>query len=93
MPQHADNNTLDMALAWHELVLHNRYETLSILNDVFIALWFIVGSILFFHEDTTTTATWLFLAGSVELLIRPAIRLSRNIHIKRITTRQPSDDY
>lgn len=89
----SDDRTVEVALAGHELVLHNRYETLSILNDALIALWFIIGSILFFQEDTTTAGTWLFLVGSVELLIRPVIRLTRNIHIKKVTTQRTSNDF
>jgi len=86
-------NDLDLQLGDRELVLHNRYESLSIANDVLIAVWFIIGSILFFHESTTTAGTWLFLVGSIELLIRPAIRLSRNIHIKSVSTTTNSNDY
>jgi hypothetical protein len=61
-----------------ELVIRRRYEALSIGNDALIALWFLVGSILFFWEDTATAATWCFLLGSIEFLVRPAIRLSRS---------------
>lgn len=86
-------NDIDLDIAGRELVLHNRYEILSILNDVLIALWFIAGSILFFQESTTTAGTVLFLAGSVELLIRPVIRLSRNIHIKSVSRTRNSNDY
>lgn len=84
---------LDLEVGGKELVLHNRYEVLSILNDVMIAVWFIIGSILFFSESTTTAGTWLFLAGSVELLIRPVIRLTRNIHIKTVTRNTATNDY
>ena len=31
-----------------ELVIRCRYETLSIINEILVAVWFIVGSILFF---------------------------------------------
>ncbi|KRF07077.1 hypothetical protein ASH00_16160 [Arthrobacter sp. Soil782] len=86
-------NDLDLNLGHKELILHNRYEILSILNDVMIALWFIVGSILFFNESTTTAGTWMFLAGSVELLIRPVIRLTRNIHIKSVSSSNATDDF
>lgn len=72
-----------------EVVLRRRYEVLSIINDILIALWFIVGSILFFFESTATAATCLFLVGSVQLLIRPAIRLARHVHISRIGSDQP----
>ncbi|MUK02762.1 hypothetical protein GM708_13010 [Vibrio cholerae] len=84
---------LELEVGSKELVLHNRYEILSILNDVMIAVWFIIGSILFFSESTTTAGTWLFLAGSVELLIRPIIRLTRNIHIKNVTGTTSTNDY
>lgn len=68
---------------------------MSIANDVLIALWFIAGSILFFSESTATAATWLFLLGSVELLLRPAVRLARLIHLRRISSGDPDaeDDY
>lgn len=65
-------------------MVRGRYETVSILNDVLVALWFIAGSILFFSPSTTTVGVWLFLAGSVELLIRPVIRLVRRTHLQRL---------
>ncbi|WP_410631576.1 YrhK family protein [Amycolatopsis sp. cmx-4-83] len=67
-----------------ELVIRRRYEVLSIVNDILIALWFVAGSLLFFSESLVTTGTWLFLIGSVELLIRPIIRLTRAVHLRRI---------
>jgi hypothetical protein len=71
-----------------ELVIRRRYETLSIVNDILIALWFIVGSVLFLSTETANVGTWLFIAGSVELLIRPAIRLTRNLHLQRLPGRR-----
>jgi hypothetical protein len=67
-----------------ELVIRRRYEVLSIVNDILIAIWFLVGSILFFSEATTYAGTWLFVLGSVELLIRPMIRLARRVHLQRM---------
>ena len=75
---------LKVEIGHEELVIRHRYEALSIANDVLIALWFLVGSILFFWEATTTAATWCFLLGSIEFLVRPAIRLARLVHIRRI---------
>lgn len=65
------------------LVIRDRYETLSIANDVLIGIWFVVGSVLFFSEATTEVATALFVVGSVQMLIRPVIRLSRRLHLRR----------
>lgn len=65
------------------VVIRNRYESLSIVNDVLLGVWFAVGSFLFFSEATSTAATILFALGSLQMLIRPVIRLSRRIHLRR----------
>lgn len=77
-------SALKLDIGHDELVIRQRYEALSIANDVVIALWFLVGSILFFWESTTMAATWCFLLGSIEFLIRPVIRFARQVHIRRI---------
>ncbi len=82
-----DTDTGDAETTLHlgneEVVIRRRYEALSIANDILIGLWFTVGSILFFFESTTTTGTWFFVIGSVELLIRPMIRMTRIVHLGR----------
>ena len=72
-----------MHLGPEELVIRQRYETISIVNDLLIGTWFLVGSFLFFSPSTTHLATWLFVVGSIEMLIRPAIRLVRRVHLRR----------
>ncbi|MBZ9538541.1 MULTISPECIES: YrhK family protein [Modicisalibacter] len=68
-----------------ELVIHRRYEVLSIINDAMLGIWFTVGSICFFYEGTLKTlGVWLFVIGSVQLLIRPMIRLHRYVYFKRM---------
>ncbi|MBG7586766.1 MULTISPECIES: YrhK family protein [Rothia] len=67
-----------------ELVIRGLYETLSIVNDVLIGLIFLIGSFLFFSDATMVAGTWLFVAGSVLMLVRPCIRLTRRIHLQRI---------
>lgn len=74
---------LNLPFSHDELQLRQRYEIASISNDMLIAIWFIVGSVLFFFESTTYAGTWLFLIGSVQLAVRPAIRLSRRVHLTR----------
>ena len=81
--EHA-SSALTFGVDGHELVIRRRYETLSILNDILIGLWFTIGSVLFFWETTTTIGVTLFLIGSVELLVRPGIRLTRQLHLKRL---------
>lgn len=79
---------LTLRIGSEELVIRRRYEAASIVNDILIGLWFVAGSILFFFEATTTAGTWCFLAGSVELLIRPVIRLFRRVHLHRFGMHQ-----
>ncbi len=74
----------DLKIGHHELVVRDRYEIVSILNDILIGAWFIAGSILFFSASTTTLGTWFFLAGSSEMMVRPVIRLTRRFHLQRL---------
>lgn len=75
---------MTLHIGHEELAIRRRYEVASILNDILVAVWFIVGSVMFFSERWTVTGTWCFLIGSIELLIRPVIRLSRHLHIQRV---------
>ena len=78
---------LALRIGKEELVIRQRYEAASVVNDILIALWFIVGSLLFFSEHWMQTGTWCFLLGSIQLLIRPAIRLQRQLHVQRLRQR------
>lgn len=90
----SDNDIL-IRVGHDEIVLRRRYEILSIINDALIAVWFIIGSILFFSPETSTTGTWMFLIGSVQLLCRPVIRLVRHVHVRRLGSSSPEspDDF
>ncbi len=81
---HKDDDVASLQIGRDEIVLRHRYEVLSISNDILIALWFVAGSICFFHESTQTAGTWMFLVGSFQLLVRPMIRLVRLVHIRRV---------
>ena len=67
-----------------ELVIRRRYEAASIVNDVLIGLWFLIGSVFFFFDSLTRAGTVLFVIGSVEMLIRPVVRLARHLHLQRL---------
>jgi YrhK-like protein len=88
------NNEHDVTirLGHDELVIRRRYQALSIGNDVLVALWFIAGSILFFSQATSTVATGFFLLGSIELMLRPVVRLVRLLHLRRIGSDMTDDD-
>lgn len=76
-----------------EIVLRRRYEVLSIVNDILVAIWFIIGSILFFSPETASAGTWLFLIGSVQLLCRPVIRFVRHVHVRKIGSAPAESGY
>ena len=84
MSDHVESADWVLRIGHEELVIRQRYEVVSIVNDFLIALWFIVGSVLFFSDSTVTLGTWLFLVGSCELAVRPVIRLARPIHLRRL---------
>ncbi len=85
-------SNLEFRLGRDEVVLRQRYEVASILNDLLIAVWFVIGSVLFFSDSTATTATWLFLLGSIQLMVRPIIRLTRRIHVQRVSQASAESD-
>lgn len=85
-------NDLTFTIGREELVVRQRWETASIANDALIAVWFVVGSILFFWESTSLAATWFFLVGSIQFLGRPVIRLRRRIHLRRLRGDRYTDD-
>lgn len=86
MQQNNENNhsEIDISSKNHELIIRNRYKFYYNINDVLIAVWFIIGSVLFFWKETETIAIWFFLLGSIELLVRPLMRIFSEIHLKNI---------
>lgn len=80
---------IELRLGPEEIVLRRRYEVASIINDLLVALWFVIGSILFFSPETSRAGTWLFLLGSIQLTIRPVIRLTRRVHVQRVSGAPP----
>lgn len=79
-----DNNNLTIRIGHDELVIRQRYQVLSIANDVLIGIWFLIGSFMFFSDELVFAGTCLFVIGSVEMLIRPVIRLIRHVHLQKI---------
>ncbi|MGY0693947.1 YrhK family protein [Virgibacillus sp. FSP13] len=77
-------NYIDVDIGQHEVIINERYEFFYNLNDVFIALLFLLGSILFLWSSTETYAIWMFIIGSALFLIRPLIQFTKRFHLKRI---------
>jgi len=52
--------------------------------DLAAALLFVVGSVLFFWDETKFTATWMFVIGSICFALKPTIRLLREVKFLRM---------
>ncbi|MEC9492174.1 YrhK family protein [Flexistipes sp.] len=82
--KHTDDRDITITLGKDRLVIQKRYKFASILNDFLIAVWFLMGSVMFLYPDWVKAGTWLFILGSAQLLIRPCIRLAHHIHLKKL---------
>lgn len=68
----------------HTKRVYAAYEIAHTAVDFLAAISFLVGSILFFSDDTQYQATWLFVVGSVFFCLKPTLRLTREIHLWRM---------
>ena len=60
------------------------YEIAHTLVDFAAAALFVIGSVLFFWEETTYLATWLFVIGSVCFAAKPTVKLLRELKFWRM---------
>lgn len=64
--------------------LYAQVELAHTAVDFGAALSFLIGSILFFRESLQTPATWLFTIGSVMFLMKPSLKLWREVQFYRM---------
>ncbi|UQW82779.1 YrhK family protein [Staphylococcus edaphicus] len=57
------------------------YKALYQLNDVVIGIIFLIGSFLFFNNDTMFTGTVFFVVGSIQMTARPLIAFAHDLHL------------
>jgi len=88
-----DNPRIHIRLGRRVIVLNHRYEALSILNDIFIGIFFTVGSVLFFFSDLENWAITMFVLGSIDFLLRPVIRLARRVNVTLPDDEASDDSY
>jgi hypothetical protein len=86
-----EGGPITLTLGNQELVLRQRFELLSIINDIGIFLFFTVGSIAFYWHELFNLGVTLFVIGSVQLGIRPLIRLARRIQLRSLTRGTPNE--
>ncbi|GGJ02815.1 YrhK family protein [Paenibacillus hunanensis] len=78
-----DSYKLAIEFKRRRIVASNRYEMVSVLNDIITTICFLIGSYFFFHKQTET-GTIMFIIGNANTLFRAIIRLVRKIHIEWI---------
>lgn len=77
-------NELDIDIGKRHIVIQRRYEALGALNDLLIAVWFLIGSFFFLTQSLVDSGTWLFIVGSAQLIIKPIIKLASLVHVGRV---------
>lgn len=78
------NETIDIDFEHKKVAIHERYEWLHIINDLMLGIWFVTGSIMFFYGSLTYWGTWLFVAGSAQMLIGPVLKIAHKLHLRRL---------
>jgi hypothetical protein len=63
--------------------LYAVYELVYTGVDLSAAAAFIIGSVLFFSDETQAAGTWCFVVGSLFFAAKPALRIAREIHYWR----------
>ncbi|MDN5918003.1 MAG: YrhK family protein [Pseudonocardia sp.] len=70
--------------------VYGFYEKLYNVVDFLAAVFFLVGSVLFFYPAIEVLAIWFFVLGSALFAARPSVRVLREFHLARLPL--PGDD-
>jgi len=79
-----DSRKLELNLGREHIVVQRRYEAVGAINDLLIAVWFLIGSFFFLSNSLVERGTWLFIVGSAQLLIKPVLKLASLIHVSHV---------
>lgn len=79
-----NNRNLELDIGREHVIIQRRYEAASALNDLLIAIWFLIGSFMFLSNSLQERGTWLFIVGSIQLLIKPLLKLASLIHVRHV---------
>jgi hypothetical protein len=86
-----EGESITISLGNQEIVLRQRYELFSIINDIGIFLFFTVGSIAFYWHELFNVGVTLFVIGSAQLGFRPLIRFFRRVQLRSMTKGMPHE--
>ena len=65
-------------------ILKKIYTILHMIADFMAALLFLIGSIMFLYPEWVDRGTWLFIIGSLLFLMKPAIKLTHDLHLDHL---------
>ncbi len=74
---------VDIQMGKHDLFFKKGYNIFYTINELLLGLWFLIGSIFFYFETLKTWGVTLFVLGSLQMLIRPTIRLIHRFHLRK----------
>ena len=80
----SSNNQWVLDLGQKHIIIQRRYEMLGAINDLLIAVWFLIGSFFFLTASLVESGTWLFVVGGAQLLIKPTLKLISLVHVSRV---------
>jgi hypothetical protein len=78
------NREFGLDFSQNHVIVQRRYEAVGALNDLLIAIWFLIGSFFFLSDSLVERGTWLFIVGSAQLLIKPSLKLASLIHVSHV---------
>ena len=73
---------VDIQMGHHDLFFKKGYQVFYTVNEFLLGLFFLIGSIFFYFESLKTWGVSLFVLGSLQMLIRPTIRLIHRFDLK-----------
>jgi heme O synthase-like polyprenyltransferase len=74
---------VEIQMGRHDLFFKKGYEVFYTINELLLGMWFLIGSVFFYFETMKTWGVTLFVLGSVQMLIRPTIRLVHRFHLRK----------
>lgn len=81
----------ELKLGNYDLFFKKSYEILYNINDFLIAIFFLIGSILFLSDKWEYAGVWCFIIGSAQYAVRPLIRIIHSIHFKKYVKKQSQE--
>lgn len=80
-----NQKTYKVKVGKHILFFNKNYKYIFIINEVLLGIEFTVASIFFLFSSLKTAGIIIFIVGSVQLLIRPILKILHAVSLRRIS--------